>query len=329
MSTTILSHASAKMSDHRLPVVDLHPFLYSNVAARRQVALAMADASETYGFFYLVNHGIPTETIRGGFAAAARFFELPLAQRMDCRPRQPRQNRGYQPMFDTAKVAGQADVKQSFDMGYPLPPDDEDLLAGVPFHSLNTWPEALPGFQAQVESLYFSMLACGHQVLRAMAMALGVDENFFVGRCVKPTTNMRLVHYPPQPAQTDDGIGAQPHADKGLITLLLNDENGGLHVQSDNGQWIDAPPRADAIIVNVGDLMTRWTNGRFRSAQHRVINNTGRERFSIPQFHHPNFHTLVDPRQLDQACKASYEPVVAGEYVAGSFRRERKSWAAA
>jgi isopenicillin N synthase-like dioxygenase len=327
MDDQLARKPSRGMSAQRLPVVDMHPFLYGDEAGRQQVAGEIAQASQRYGFFYLTNHGIPQEVVAAGFDAARRFFDLPLEQRMACRPTQARQNRGYQPMYDTAAAGKEPDIKESFDMGFPLPADDEDLRAGLPFHSSNQWPQHLPGFRAQVEALYFAQLACGHQVLRAMAMALGVDANFFVARCVKPTTNMRLVHYPPQLVETDKGIGARAHADKGVITLLLNDENGGLHVLSADDEWIDAPPRQDAIIVNVGDLMTRWTNGRFRSAMHRVINVSGHRRYAIPQFHHPAYRTRVDPDQLPHGGPARFEPVVAGEYVAQGFQRDRKSWA--
>jgi isopenicillin N synthase-like dioxygenase len=310
----------------RLPQVDLHPFLFGDRPARLAVARQVAEACRHYGFFYLHGHGVPAPLRTGGFDAAQRFFSLPLEDRMACRPVSARQNRGYQPMFDTVHAGSKPDLKESFDMGYPLPADDADLVAGVPFHSINTWP-TLPGFRHQVEALYHGMLDCGRQVLRAMALGLDADENFFVGRCRKPTTNMRLVHYPPQDPQPDAGIGASAHTDRGIVTLLLNDRNGGLHVQGEGGDWIDAPPEDEAIIVNVGDLMTRWTNGRFRSAVHRVVNATGRERYSIPQFHHPNYHTVVDPRELPDGGEARFEPVVAGDFVANGFRRDRKSWA--
>jgi isopenicillin N synthase-like dioxygenase len=314
------------MSPLKLPTVDFHAFRFGDAGARQRAAREVAQASTTFGFFYLVNHGVPGETIAGGFAAAQEFFSQPLPVRMACKSGQRNQNRGYQPMFDTKRGQNDPDVKESFDMGFPLPADDPDLLAGLPFHSTNSWPE-LAGFRARTESLYYSMLESGRGVLRAMALALGADENFFVGRCVKPSTNMRLFHYPPQGQNT--GIGASAHTDKGIITLLLNDRNGGLHVQAADGQWIDAPPREGALIVNIGQLMTRWTNGRFRSAVHRVINLTGGERYSIPQFHHPEFRALVDPRELPDAGEPKYEPVVAGEFVAESFKSERASWTAA
>jgi isopenicillin N synthase-like dioxygenase len=177
-----------------------------------------------------------------------------------------------------------------------------------------------------VENLYYAMLNCGQQVLRAMAESLALDANFFVSRCRQPFTNMRLVHYPPQPPATDGGIGARAHTDKGLITLLLNDANGGLHVQSANGEWIDAPPRPGALIINVGDLLTRWTNGRFRSAVHRVVNVSGNERISIPQFHHLNYFAEVDPAEFPGGGVVRYPVITAGEFVGEGFKRDRKSW---
>jgi len=314
-------------SAQRLPVIDFAGYRFGDAALRARVAQEIAQASQTYGFYYLTNHGVPDETVKAGFAAAQAFFALPLEERIACVSRARNQNRGYQPLLDTQHPGTDPDVKESFDMGFPLPPDDADILAGLPFHAPNAWP-ALPAFRAVTEPLYFAMLEAGRNVLRAMAEALGADRNFFVAHCTRPSTNMRMVHYPPQPpAAPGVGIGSTAHTDKGIITLLLNDANGGLQVQAADGSWIDAPPREDALIVNVGQLMTRWTNGRFRSAVHRVINDTGLERYSIPQFHHPDYRTVVDPRDLPLQEEAQFEPVVAGEFVAAGFKRDRKSWA--
>ena len=313
------------MSRLAVPTIDFRPYRFGEREAREAVARRIGEACREYGFFYLTGHGVAREAIDNGFRAARDLFALPLEKRMACRSQSRNQNRGYQPMFDTKRGANEPDVKESFDMGYPLAADDPDLLAGLPFHALNAWPED-PCFQVRVENLYFAMLEAGRNVLRAMAVSLGADENFFVGRCVKPSTNLRLFHYPPQPADAGSGIGASAHTDKGIITLLLNDANGGLGVQAASGEWIDVPPNPEAIIINVGDLMTRWTNGRFRSALHRVINKGGNERYSIPQFHHPDFRAVVDPRDLPDAGTPQYEPVVAGEHVASSFKAERASW---
>lgn len=317
-----------RLSSRRLPVIDFSGYRFGDAAQRAQIAREIDAASRGCGFYYLTNHGVPAETITAAFQAARDFFALPVEERLACVARARNQNRGYQPLLDTQHPGTDPDVKESFDMGFPLPADDVDILAGLPFHAPNAWP-AIPGFRATTEHLYFSMLECGRNVLRAMAESLGADRNFFVYRCAKPSTNMRMVHYPPQPpAAPGVGIGSTPHTDKGIITLLLNDSNGGLQVQDEDGNWMDAPPRADALIVNVGQLMTRWTNGRYRSAVHRVINDTGRERYSIPQFHHPDYRTVVDPCELPiEGEEVRFEPVVAGDFVAAGFKRDRKSWA--
>lgn len=137
---------------------------------------------------------MPDALRQGGFEAPERFFAMPVDKCMACRTTAARQIRGYPPLGDTKRPGIPADLKESFDMGFPLAADDPDVRAGLPFHSTNAWPADLPGFRRAIEALSFSKLECGRHVLRAMALALGADENFFVGQCEKPCTNMRLVH---------------------------------------------------------------------------------------------------------------------------------------
>lgn len=313
------------MSTDTIPAIDFSQYLYGTREERASASQQINAACRQYGFFYLDHHGIPEELIANAFAAASEFFALPLEERIACKAATGRQNRGYQPMFDTQREGEAPDVKESFDMGFPLAEDELAQLSHLPFYSHNAWPSD-PAFRFRVENLYFAMLACGHQVLRAMAESLDIDTNFFVARCRRPFSNMRLVHYPPQPPSEDEGIGARAHTDKGLITLLLNDANGGLHVQSAAGDWIDAPPRPGALIINVGDLLTRWTNGRFRSAVHRVVNVSGNERISIPQFHHLNYFAEIDPADIPGGGATVFPRITAGEFVGSGFRRDRKSW---
>lgn len=314
-----------RMSVETIPAVDFSQYLFGSHAERAAVSRQIHDACRQYGFFYLDHHGISDDLIRSSFEAAREFFALPEQARLACKASTGRQNRGYQPMFDTQREGEAPDVKESFDMGFPLSDDELARLSELPFYSRNAWPLD-PAFRYRVESLYFAMLGCGQQVLRAMAESLALDTNFFVARCRQPFSNMRLVHYPPQPPSADEGIGARSHTDKGLITLLLNDCNGGLHVQSAHGDWIDAPPRPGALIINVGDLLTRWTNGRFRSAVHRVVNVSGNERYSIPFFHHLNYFADVDPADIPGGGDTQYPPITAGEFVGAGFKRDRKSW---
>ncbi|HXP74825.1 MAG TPA: 2OG-Fe(II) oxygenase family protein [Stellaceae bacterium] len=151
---------------------------------------------------------------------------------------------------------------------------------------------------------------------------LGLDKAFFAPRYTKPLQRTQIIYYPPQPPASDaDQFGVAPHSDYGCITLLWQDDNGGLQVKSlASNSWIDARPIPDTLVINVGDLLARWTNGRFSSTQHRVINRSGNERHSIATFFDPNFATVVDPRELGTAeADCRYEPVRAGDYILGRF----------
>jgi len=170
---------------------------------------------------------------------------------------------------------------------------------------------------------YFTELGhCGADLLRVVALSLGLDENFFAAKYAKPLQRTQIIYYPPQPPQPPaDQFGVAPHTDYGCITLLWQDDNGGLQVRSlASRSWIDARPVAGSFVVNVGDLLARWTNDRFRSTVHRVVNLSGRARHSIATFYDPDFSTLVDPAELDDgAAPARYAPVRAGEYILGRF----------
>jgi isopenicillin N synthase-like dioxygenase len=141
-------------------------------------------------------------------------------------------------------------------------------------------------------------------------------------------SNMRVVHYPPHETVSHIAdMGVRPHEDQGLLTLLIQDMNGGLAVLGPDKDWLPVVPDERAIVLNVGKLLTRWTNGRLKSALHRVVNTSGRERYSIPLFVHPNYHQVIDPRDFSPGEQARFEPIVAGEQVYANFARERKSWA--
>jgi isopenicillin N synthase-like dioxygenase len=156
--------------------------------------------------------------------------------------------------------------------------------------------------------------------LRAVALSLDIDEMFFVSKYTKRMQRTQMVYYPPQAPKSDaDQFGVAPHTDYGCITLLWQDNVGGLQVKElATDSWIDAPPIPGTLVVNVGDLLARWSNDRFRSTLHRVINRSGQERYSIATFYDPTYGASVDPRDLGlESMQPLYEPVAAGDYILG------------
>ncbi len=173
--------------------------------------------------------------------------------------------------------AKRPDYKEFFSIGLELPEDDPDVLADRRYADPNNWPEFMPELRPALYGYYEAVGACGADLLRAVAVSLGVDEHFFAPRYTKRMQRTQMVYYPPQPPQSDeDQFGVAPHTDYGCITLLWQDQVGGLQVREiANDTWIDAPPVEGSFVVNVGDLLARWTDDRFRSTLHRVINASG------------------------------------------------------
>jgi isopenicillin N synthase-like dioxygenase len=234
-------------------------------------------------------------------------------------------HRGFNALGDALMYAARKpDYKEFFSMGLDLPDDDPDVLAGEKLRGPNNWPPDMPAFRAALEAYYAAMLACGADLMRAVAVSLELDADFFVARYRKPLQRTQIVYYPPQPETLgEDQFGVAPHSDFGCITLLWQDSNGGLEVLERSTQrWIPAPPIPGTLVINVADLLARWTNDRYASTPHRVINRSGNERLSIATFHDPDYKAVVDPRDLgtpEAACR--YEPILAGEHIVGRIER--------
>jgi isopenicillin N synthase-like dioxygenase len=229
-------------------------------------------------------------------------------------------------MFDNVMLGEKPAGQESFSMGHTAPPADPSLR-DLPFYAPTPWP-ATVGFRAAMEGCYGELLALGQTVLEAMALHLGRPADFFATAMRDHYSNMRVIHYP-APAEIADvtDFGSRPHEDRGLITLLIQDGNGGLDVKGPDGAWIGVEPDPASVIVNVGRLLRLWTNGRYTSAIHRVVNRSGRSRQSIPLFMHPNFHQRVDPADFAAPGeKVRFEPVIAGEHTYSDFARQRPSW---
>jgi isopenicillin N synthase-like dioxygenase len=319
-----------------IPLVDFAPFLAGDAAARRRVATEIGRACREIGFFYLVQHGVPQRLVDETFAQTRRFFDLPREVKARISVTGSKNHRGYfasgEENLDPAKQAA-GDFKEGVNIGRDLGADDADVIAGTPLHGPNQWPQDLPGWRDHMEAYYRAMQDLGAKVLAAFALALDMPEDFFADKIAKPMTTLRLLHYPPQRGRvTEDQIGAGAHTDFGGFTMLAQDETGGLQVRGRDGQWIDATPVPGAFVVNVGDMMARWTNDRFASTLHRVVNVSGRERYSIPYFFDPDFRADVSclPTCLDPGEQPHYPPTTGGQHLLDKidetfeYRRKRQ-----
>ncbi len=164
------------------------------------------------------------------------------------------------------------------------------VVAGTPLHGSNQWPEGLPGWRETMEECYGALSRLGYRVMQAFALALAIPEDFFDDKLTGPMATLGPVHYPPQRGKvTEQRLGAGAHTDFGCLTILAQDQVGGLQVQNCTGRWLDAPPVAESFVVNIGDMMARWTNDLFASTRHRVVNVSNRDRYSLPFFYDPDF----------------------------------------
>jgi isopenicillin N synthase-like dioxygenase len=305
-------------SPDEVPVLDLTPL--NGAGDLRPLAAQLCKACRDTAFFYIVNHGVPDAVVTSAVEASHRFFEAPESVRVGVL--RNRYNRGYLPIGATRLPGQEPDLKDSFDLGLDLPLDDSDVLSGTPFHGPNQWPD-LPQFRPAVESYFESIRALGLRLLHLFALALDLEEEYFVRLYSKPTISMRFLHYP-RPA--DDGrrlrVGSSTHTDYGVVTILYQDPAGGLELQKPDGEWVAAPFIPGTFVINIGDLMARWTNDLFRSNPHRVVNRTGRERFSIAAFLNPSYRTEVAclPTCTTPGNPPKYPPVGAGEYVVQKIR---------
>ena len=295
----------------KLPLVDVAG-LAGDAAAQARVAGELGRAAREVGFLYVTGHGIAQARFDALVEAARRFFALPLEEKMRVYIGRSTNHRGYVPEGEEVYAGGTHDRKECYDLGFELPADDPEYLAGNPLLGPNQWP-GLPGFREAVSAYYAEVFALGRAMMRGFALAMGEPASFFDAVLTRPPSQLRLVHYPFDAAAADaHGIGA--HTDYECFTLL-HATAPGLEVLNGAGEWIEAPPLPGAFIVNIGDMLELLTNGEFLATTHRV-RKVRKERYSFPLFFNVDYATRIAP--LPRFLRAGEPPrqaLVAGEHL--------------
>ncbi len=308
-----------------IPILDIAPLHGDDPAAISDLAKDFRAAYGTTGFGYAINHGVPQDLIDRVFAASARFHALPRAEKMEVELNAL--HRGFIPINTSTDVNSKlAEVKrpnqsESFMMMREDSADAPDVHAGAYLAGPNQWPD-LPGFRKDVTDYHDALTDLGQKLMHLAALSIGADPEDLAPAFQRPTTWLRLLFYPPtDPAEGDDLYGSAPHTDFGCLTILAQDDVGGLQVQTPAGGWIDAPRIPGSFVVNVGDMLHRWSNGRLLSTPHRVINRSGRERYSCPFFFDPNVATRIAPLPCCVGAKeaAQFEPLNFGDFLRGEL----------
>jgi isopenicillin N synthase-like dioxygenase len=234
-----------RLSLTEIPVIDIAPLLQGDAGARAEVAARIGKACREIGFFYIINHGVPAELIARVYAEAERFFSQSEAEKTQIAIEKSSVHRGYFRVggenLDPARQKLDGDFKEGVKIGRDLGPVHPLVQAATPLHGPNQWPINLPGWQAVMQEYYDVMEKLGRQLMRAFALALGLAEDWFDRWLNVPMTTLGLLHYPPQRGRiTEAQLGAGAHSDYGCLTMLAQDDAGGLQVLARSGQWLDA-----------------------------------------------------------------------------------------
>jgi isopenicillin N synthase-like dioxygenase len=320
---------AARVSATSLPIIDIAGLSSRNPAERQKVAALLRAACLDKGFFYITNHGVSEALVDDVFREAAGFFALSTERKMETDKARSKANRGYEPLQgQTLEPGAPPDLKEGYYVGPEHSPNDPRVIAGTFNHGANQWPAQRPNFRAVMMAYLAVMLDLSARMMRGIALSLDLPENYFERYCSDAMAMVRLLHYPPHPVHALPGQkGAGAHTDFGGPTLLRQDNNGGLQVWDHaSDAWTHADPVPASFVVNLGDMIARWTNDRYRSTVHRVVNSSGRERYSVPFFYHGNYAHRAEciPTCLAPGETPKYPPTTVEAHLREMFRRTYK-----
>lgn len=319
-----------------VPLIDLGPLLAGGRAERVSVARAIGRACEDIGFFTIIGHGVDPLLVERMDRVSRAFFDLPLADKQRVARPKPEQSRGYIGVGEENLAYGvgtaTTDLKEFFAIGPVDVPDAPYYTAAAAYPSFapNVWPEQPAELRDVYTAYYQAMERLATAIMRAFALALDLRERFFADKIDRHISGIRVINYPDQPVAPPAGqLRAGAHSDYGALTILKSENvPGGLQVLNRAGDWVEVEPPSGAFVVNIGDLMMHWTNDRWTSTLHRVVNPPrdvalGSRRQSIVFFFQPNYDALIEclPSCTGPDHPPRYEPVTSGEHRLRKFLR--------
>jgi isopenicillin N synthase-like dioxygenase len=311
-----------------IPVVDFGPYFAGEPGALETLAERLRHACENVGFLYAVNHGVPQAVIDRGFAASRRFHALPLEEKL--RLSLNENNIGYMPMnasmqaASTVHKATKPNQNESFFISHDRGADHADVVAGIPLRGRNQWPEGLPGLREDMMGYFHALRGMCDRMLPGFAVALGMPADYFAPFFANEAhINLRFLHYPPQEDLSENTFGTAPHTDNSFMTALARTDVPGLAIRLPSGEWFAPPVIPGTFLINLGNMMRRWSNDRFLSTPHGVINESGTDRYSIAYFHSPNPASVIEclPTCVSSDKPARYEPAVYRGLVMEFYRK--------
>ncbi|MSP96189.1 MAG: isopenicillin N synthase family oxygenase [Betaproteobacteria bacterium] len=306
-----------------IPGLDLGPYLAGAPGALEDLARSLREICENVGFFYIENHAIPADLIDQAFEASRRVHALPLENKREMKLN--RDNIGYMLVNESmhrhtkVEVARKPNYNESFFCMRERGADHPDVVAQKPFRGMNLWPRDLPGFREVALAYQGAVEQLGRKMLPVVARALDLPADYFHAYFETPYLQLRMLHYPPRDASVPDQFGAGAHTDAGFFTFLMQRGIGGLQIRRKDGVWIDAPVMPGKYLINSGDMLHRWTNERFLSTPHRVMNVSATDRYSLACFFGPD---LDKPLACLPTCRSphnppKYPPITYSDYKVG------------
>ena len=322
------------MQSVEVPIIDIADF-GSDRSIDGRVCKQVSDAAENIGFMVIAGHGVPDSVIRNCWEAGRSFFDLPLAERMATIGSVSGHPYGYAPLKSeslaaTLDIETLPDLKETFSIGPGRVITESDDSAADQFQSAqNIWPNNCPGFRQALEHYYATLNELGFRLMHIFAMALGEPPDYFDHCFSSPISALRLLNYPAiENESVEAQIRAGEHTDYGSLTILLQDDStGGLQVKID-GMWHDVPAVPGTFVINIGDLLARWSNDKWISTLHRVVSPSNqtqkpKRRQAVAFFHQPNWDAEVSciPGCLAEGDNPRYEKVLAGPHLANKYRK--------